>query len=122
MTPHYAPAHIYQAAALRSLGRLAQAKAHLETANELDPRNPYASLWMGELALVAQQFETAQSHLQRALKLNPEQSEAHAAMAQVARILGETDTATEHAASLAKTHKIHTAARSTLVGCVEGSA
>ncbi len=97
LDPRYAPAHIYRAAALRSLGRLAQAKTHLETANELDPRNPYASLWLGELALGAQQFEIAQSHLQRALKLNPEQSEAHAALAQVAKILGETDTATQHA-------------------------
>ena len=97
LDPHYAPAHIYRAAALRSLGDLKQAKVHLETANELDPRNPYASLWLGELALAAQQFEVAQSHLQRALKLNPEQREAHAALAQVAKILGETDAATEHA-------------------------
>lgn len=97
LDPHYAPAHIYRAAALRSLGHLQQAKTHLETANALDPRNPYASLWLGELALAAQQFETAQSHLQRALKLNPEQSEAHAVMAQVAKILGETEVATQHA-------------------------
>ena len=97
LDPQYAPAHIYQAAALRSLGHLKQAEVHLETANKLDPQNPYASLWLGELALTAQQFETAQSHLQRALKLNPDQSEAHAAMAQVARVLGETDAATQHA-------------------------
>ena len=97
LDPHYAPAHIYRAAALRSLGHLKQAKAHLETANELDPRNPYASLWLGELALATQQFETAHSHLQRALKLNIEQSEAHAALAQVAKIRGETDAATRHA-------------------------
>ena len=97
LDPRYAPAHIYRAAALRSLGHIAQAKAHLETANELNPQNPYASLWLGELALATQQFKVARSHLQRALKLNPEQSEAHAAMAQVARILGERDTATEHA-------------------------
>ena len=97
LDPRYAPAHIYRAAALRSLGRLAQAKTHLETANTLDPRNPYASLWLGELALAAQQFEAARHHLQRALKLNPDQSEAHAALAQVARILGETDAATQHA-------------------------
>ena len=97
LDPQYAPAHIYRAAALRSLGHLKQAKVHLETTNELDPQNPYASLWLGELALASQQFEAAQIHLQRALKLNPEQSEAHAAMAQVARILGETDVATAHA-------------------------
>ena len=97
LDPQYAPAHIYRAAALRTLGHLNQAEVHLETANELDPRNPYTSLWLGELALAAQQFEAAKSHLQRALKLNPEQSEAHAVMAQVARILGETDVATEHA-------------------------
>ena len=105
LDPHYAPAHIYRAAALRSLGHLKQAKVHLETANELDPRNPYASLWLGELALAGQQFEAAQNHLQHALKLNPEQSEAHAALAQVARVLGETDAATEHAhASRKRTH------------------
>ena len=105
LDPHYAPAHIYRAAALRSLGHLEQAKIHLETANELDPQNPYASLWLGELALATQQFEVAQIHLQRALKLNPEQSEAHAAMAQVARILGETDAATEHAQTSRKRTK-----------------
>ncbi len=97
LDPQYTPAHIYRAAALRSLGHITQAKTHLETANELDPQNPYASLWLGELALAVQQFEAAQNHLQRALKLNPEQSEAHAAMAQVTRVLGETDAATEHA-------------------------
>ncbi|RKU19300.1 hypothetical protein C6500_11410 [Candidatus Poribacteria bacterium] len=105
LDPRYAPAHIYRAAALRSLGHFAQAKVHLETANELDPQNPYASLWLGELALATQQFETARSHLQRALKLNPEQSEAHAAMAQVARILGETDAATQHAQASRKQTK-----------------
>ena len=97
LDPHYAPAHIYRAAALRSIGHFKQARIHLETANALDPRNPFASLWLGELALATQQFETAQSHLQRALKLNPEQSEAHAALAQIARILGDTEVATEHA-------------------------
>ena len=105
LDPQYAPAHIYRAAALRSLGHLKQAKVHLETANKLDPRNPYASLWLGELALAAQQFEAAQSHLQRALKLNPEQSEAHAAMAQVARVLGDMDTATQHAQASRKRTK-----------------
>ena len=105
LDPQYAPAHIYRAAALRSLGHLKQAKVHLEAANELDPRNPYASLWLGELALAAQQFEAAQSHLQRALKLNPEQSEAHAAMAQVARVLGDMDTATQHAQASRKRTK-----------------
>ena len=105
LDPQYTPAHIYRAAALRSLGDLEQAKVHLETANELAPRNPYASLWLGELALAAQQFETAQSHLQRALKLNPEQSEAHAAMAQVARVLGDMDAATQHAQASRKRTK-----------------
>ena len=105
LDPQYAPAYIYRAAALRSLGRLAQAKAHLETSNELDSRNPYASLWLGELALTAQQFEAAQTHLQRALELNPEQSEAHAAMAQVARVLGDMEAATEHAQASRKRTK-----------------
>ena len=101
----YTPAHIYRAAALRSLGHLKQAREHLETANALDPRNPFASLWLGELAFAAQQFEAARSHLQQALKLNPEQSEAHAAMAQVAMVLGETDTATSHAQASRKRTK-----------------
>ena len=105
LDPRYAPAYIYRAAALRSLGHIAQAKVHLETANALDPQNPFGSLWLGELALATQQFETAQNHLQRALKLNPEQSEAHVALAQVARILGETDAATEHAEASRKRTK-----------------
>ena len=105
LDPQYAPAYIYRAAALRSLGHLAQAKAHLETSNELDSRNPYASLWLGELALTAQQFEAARTHLQQALELNPEQSEAHAAMAQVARVLGDMEAATEHAEASRKRTK-----------------
>ena len=105
LDPQYAPAHVYRAAALRSLGHLEQAKVHLEAANELDSRNPYASLWLGELAFAAQQFEAARSHLQRALKLNPEQSKAHAAMAQVAMILGEMDAATQHAQASRKRTK-----------------
>ena len=105
LDPQYTPAHIYRAAALRSLGHLKQAKEHLETANALDPRNPFASLWLGELAVAAQQFEAAQTHLQQALKLNPEQSEAHAAMAQVAMVRGETDTATGHAQASRKPTK-----------------
>ena len=101
----YAPAYIYRAATLRSLGQLDQTKAHLETANELDPQNPYASLWLGELALTTQQFKTARTHLLRALKLNPEQSEAHAAMAKVARVLGDMETATLHAEASQKRTK-----------------
>ena len=105
LDPQYAPAHIYRAAALRNLGDLAQAKVHLETANALDARNPFASLWLGELAFAAQQFAAARSHLQQALKLNPEQSEAHAVMAQVTMVLGETDTATAHAQASRKRTK-----------------
>ena len=83
-----------------------QAKRHLEVANELDPQNPYASLWLGELALTDQRFEAARSHLQHALKLNPEQSEAHAAMARVASgVLGEKDAATQHAQASRKRTK-----------------
>ena len=105
LDPQYAPAYIYRAAALRSLGHIAEAKRHLEVANELDPQNPYASLWLGELALTAQRFEAAQSHLQRALKLNPEQSEAHAAMARVLSVLGEKDAATQYAQASRKRTK-----------------
>ena len=105
LDPQYAPAHVYRAAALRSLGDFEQAKVHLETANELDPRNPYGSLWLGKLTFAADAFESARSHLQRALKLNPEQSEAHAAMAQVAMVLGESDVATQHAQAARKRTK-----------------
>ena len=105
LDPQYTPAHIYRAAALRSLGHIDQAKKHLKVANKLDPQNPYASLWFGELALTAQQFEAAQIHLQRALQLNPEQSEAHAAMAQVASVLGEKEAATQHAQASRKRTK-----------------
>ena len=105
LDPQYAPAHIYSAAALRSLGHIDQAKRHLKIANELDPQNPYASLWLGELALTTQQFEVAQTHLQRALKLNPEQSEAHAALAQIASVLGEKSAAIEHAQASRKRTK-----------------
>ena len=105
LDPQYAPAYIYRAAALRNLGHFAEAKLHLETANALDPRNPFASLWLGELAFAAQEFETARRHLEQALKLNPEQSEAHAAMAQVAMVLGETDAATAYAHAARKRTK-----------------
>ena len=101
----YAPAHVYRAAALRSLGHLEQAKTHLVTANKLDSLNPFASLWLGELACAEQQFDEARNHLRQALKLNPEQSEAHATMAQVAMALGETDTATQHAQASRKRTK-----------------
>ena len=101
----YAPAYVYHAAALRSLGHFEQAKTHLGTANELDSRNPFASLWLGEIAFAEQQFGAARSHLQQALKLNPEQSEAHATMAQVAMALGETDAAAQHAQASRKRTK-----------------
>ena len=101
----YAPAYVYHAAALRSLGHFEQAKTHLETANELGSRNPFASLWLGEIAFAEQQFGAARSHLQQALKLNPEQSEAHATMAQVAMALGETDAAAQHAQASRKRTK-----------------
>ena len=119
LDPHYAPAHIYRAAALRSLGHLEQAKTHLETANALDPQNPYASLWLGELALATQQFEVAQIHLQRALKLNPEQSEAHAALAQVAKNPRRNGCRLPARASITDTDEIYTDARSTVVECAE---
>ena len=93
----YTPALIYHAYALRSLGRFGEAKQCLERAKDLDPQNPFAELWLGELALTDKQFETARAHLQRALILNPEQSEAHAAMAQVALALGELEAANRHA-------------------------
>ena len=97
LNPEYAPAHIYCAYALRRLGRLEGAKCHLERAKGFDPQNPFAELWLGELALTAKQFEAARDHLQRALALNPEQSEAYAAIAQVALVLGDVEAANRYA-------------------------
>ena len=105
LNPKYAPAHIYRAAAVRSLGQLEQAKSHLEEAKNLDPKNPYASLWLGEIALVFQQFEVARAHLTTALELNPEQSEAHAAMAKLERALGQIENANRHAEASKKRTK-----------------
>ena len=105
LNPKYAPAHIYRAATLRSLGQLERAKAHLEEAKELDSNNPYACLWLGEMALATQQFETARTHLLTALELNPEQSEAHAAMAKVERVLGQIENANRHAEASKKRTK-----------------
>jgi tetratricopeptide (TPR) repeat protein len=93
----YAPAHIYHAHALRSLGRFEEAKQRLELTKELDPLNPFAELWLGEIALAEKQFEAAHKHLKRALELNPEQSEAHAAMARLEMALGDRKAANVHA-------------------------
>jgi tetratricopeptide (TPR) repeat protein len=93
----YAPAHLYLAAALRILGRLDEARQHLEHAKRLQPNNPFSELWLGEIALARQQLKLARTHLESALRLNPEQSEAHALMAQVAVAFGDRQTAKQHA-------------------------
>ena len=93
----YAPAHLYLAAALRILGKLDEARQHLEDAKRLQPNNPFSELWLGEIALAQQQLKLARTHLENALRLNPRQSEAHALMAQVAVAFGDKQAAKQHA-------------------------
>ena len=97
LNAEYAPAHLYLAAALRILGRLDEARQHLEHAKRLQPNNPFSELWLGEIALARQQLKLARTHLESALRLNPQQSEAHALMAQVTIALGDRQTAKQHA-------------------------
>ena len=97
LNAEYAPAHLYLAAALRILGRLDEARQHLEHAKRLQPNNPFSELWLGEIALARQQLKLAQTHLESALRLNPRQSEAHALMAQVTVALGDKQAAKQHA-------------------------
>ena len=97
LDPAYAPAHLYLASAFRTLGKLDNARQHLENAEELQPGNPFSELWLGEIAFAQQQVKLARAHLENALDLNPDQSEAHALMAQVATILGDKETAKKHA-------------------------
>ena len=97
LNAEYAPAHLYLAAALRILGRLDEARPHLEHAKRLQPNNPFSELWLGEIALARQQMKLARTHLESALRLNPRQSEAHALMAQVAVTLGDKEAAKQHA-------------------------
>ena len=97
LNAEYAPAHLYLAAALRILGRLDEAREHLEHAKRLQPNNPFSELWLGEIALARQQLKLARTHLESALRLNPQQSEAHALMAQVTIALGDKQTAKQHA-------------------------
>ena len=93
----YAPAHLYLAAALRILGKLDEARQHLEDAKRLQPNNPFSELWLGEIALAQQQLKLARTHLENALRLNPRQSEAHALMAQIAVAFGDKQAAKQHA-------------------------
>ena len=93
----YAPLHLYLASALRILGKLDEARQHLENAKDLQPNNPFSELWLGEIAFAQRQVELAKTHLENALRLNPKQSEAHALMAQVATRLGDKETAKRHA-------------------------
>ena len=97
LDPAYAPAHLYLASAFRTLGKLDDARQHLEIAKDLQPDNPFSELWLGEIALAQRQMKLARTHLENALRLNPSQSEAHALMAQIATVLGDKETAKKHA-------------------------
>ena len=97
LNAEYAPAYLYLAAALRILGRLDEARQHLEHAKRLQPNNPFSELWLGEIALARQHLKLARTHLESALRLNPRQSEAHALMAQVTSALGDKQAAKQHA-------------------------
>ena len=97
LNDEYAPAHLYLAAAFRILGKLDEARQHLEDAKRLQPNNPFSELWLGEIALAQQQLKLARTHLKNALRLNPRQSEAHALMAQVAVAFGDKQAAKQHA-------------------------
>ena len=97
LNAEYAPAHLYLSAALRILGKLDEARQHLEAAKRLQPNNPFSELWLGEIALAQQQLKLARTHLENALRLNPRQSEAHALMAQVAVAFGDRQAAKQHA-------------------------
>ena len=97
MNPKYPAVYVYYAYALRSTGHLKEAEQQLKRAKELDPANPFADLWLGELALADMRFNDARKYLQSALNLNPKQSEAHAVMAQVDLVLGNKVSAHQHA-------------------------
>ena len=105
LDPDYAPVYVNHAQALRRLGRFEEAREQLLHVIELDPKNPFAELALGELCLAAKQFEEARTHLTRALELNPDQSEAHAAMAQAALALGDKEAANRHAKAARKPSK-----------------
>ena len=97
LQPEYAPAHIYYAYALRSLGRIEEARAHFERAKALKPGNASSDLALGQFAFKQGQFEKARDHLKTALILNPKQSAAHAALSQVYFALGDKEAARRHA-------------------------
>lgn len=105
LDPDYPPVYVNHAHALRRLGRFKEARQHLLHVIELDPKNPFAELALGELSLAAKQFDEARIHLKRALELNPAQSEAHATMAQVALALGDREAANHHSQAARKPSK-----------------
>ena len=105
LDPHYPPVYVNHAHALRRLGRPEEARQHLLHVIELEPKNPFAEVALGELSLASKQFDDARIHLERALELNPAQSEAHAAMAQVALALGDKEAANRHAQAARKPSK-----------------
>ena len=105
LNPKYLPVYVNNAHALRRLGRFEDARQQLLHTIELDPKNPFAALALGELSLASKQFDDARTHLERALELNPAQSEAHAAMAQVALALGDKEAANRHAQAARKPSK-----------------
>ena len=102
IAPKYAPARLYYARALRSVGLFSQAEKQLRRANQLAPKNPFSTLWLGQICLHTNRAEQAKKYLQQALSLNPGQSEAHATMAQVEMRLGNSKAANTHIKSAQK--------------------
>ena len=97
LQPEYAPAHIYYAHALRSLGHIEEAWTHFERGKMLQPGNSASDLALGQIALKKRELEKARLHLKIALILNPKQSAAHAALSQVYLALGDREAAKQHA-------------------------
>ena len=97
LRPSYAPAHIYSAYALRSLGRGEEARDRFERAAQLDPDNWVARLGLGQLAFERGDLQVARHQLMQALGLNGRAREVHAALAQVATTMEQEEAARQHA-------------------------
>lgn len=78
------------------------ARAYLEKAAELNPRDSRWPYYLGAVAQETRQEASAIEHLDRALELRPELSIAHARLAQLHVDRGELDAAWKHAEMYAR--------------------